>query len=58
MCEYVSLPGIQYVLVKDLEPASNEKIHLMTDTEATVVAVTEIHNKAAEADAEEAAAEE
>lgn len=46
------------VLVKDLELASNEKIHLMTDPEATVVAVTEIHNKAAEADTEEAAAEE
>jgi large subunit ribosomal protein L25 len=46
------------VLVKDLELASNEKIHLMTDPEATVVAVTEIHNKAAETDTEEAAAEE
>lgn len=46
------------ILVKDLELASNEKIHLMTDPEATVVAVTEIHNKAAEADTEEAAAEE
>lgn len=46
------------ILVKDLELASNEKIHLMTDPEATVVTVTEIHNKAAEADTEEAAAEE
>ena len=46
------------ILVKDLELASNEKIHLMTDPEATVVAVTEIHNKAAETDTEEAAAEE
>lgn len=46
------------VLVKDLELASNEKIHLMTDPEATVVTVTEIHNKAAEADTEEAAVEE
>lgn len=46
------------ILVKDLELASNEKIHLMTDPEATVVAVTEIHNKAAETDTEEVAAEE
>ncbi len=36
------------VLVKDLELASNEKIHLTTDPEAVVVTVTEIHNKAAE----------
>lgn len=44
------------ILVKDLELASNDKIHLVTDPEAIVVTVTEIHNKAAaeeEADAGE-----
>lgn len=44
------------VLVKDLDIASNEKIHLMTDPEAVVVTVTEIHNKAVPE--EETAAEE
>ncbi|MDY3250226.1 MAG: 50S ribosomal protein L25 [Candidatus Choladocola sp.] len=45
------------IFVKDLEIASNKEIHLMTDPEAVVVTVTEIHNKAAAA-ADTAAEEE
>ena len=34
------------VYVKDLAIASNKEIHLMTDPEAAVVTVTEVHNRA------------
>ena len=40
------------IKVKDLDIASNDKVDLLTDPEATVVTVTEVHNVVPETDSE------
>ena len=41
------------IKVKDLDIASNDKVDLLTDPEATIVTVTEVHNVVPETDSDE-----